>query len=89
MSADALIRELGLEPHPEGGHYAETYRDRPADGGRGALSCIYFLLRAGRDFPRPELRHVLLFGVLLGCALGLRATHGFESIAFSQVRCSV
>jgi predicted cupin superfamily sugar epimerase len=47
MSADALIRELGLTPHPEGGHYAETYRDRPADGGRGALSCIYFLLRAG------------------------------------------
>ncbi|HET6520829.1 MAG TPA: cupin domain-containing protein [Geminicoccaceae bacterium] len=47
MSADALIRQLGLGPHPEGGHYVETYRDRPADGGRGAVSCIYFLLGAG------------------------------------------
>jgi hypothetical protein len=42
-----------------------------AAAGMGAL---YFLLRAGRDFPRPELRHVLAFGVLLGCARGLRAT---------------
>ncbi|HEX2252027.1 MAG TPA: cupin domain-containing protein [Thermoanaerobaculia bacterium] len=47
-AADALIDRLGLRPHPEGGCYVETYRDHPADGsGRGAVSCIYFLLRAG------------------------------------------
>ncbi|MGI9433831.1 MAG: cupin domain-containing protein, partial [Geminicoccaceae bacterium] len=34
-------------PHPEGGHYAETFRDEPADGGRGAATCIHFLLQAG------------------------------------------
>lgn len=28
MSADAIIRSLGLLPHPEGGHFRETFRDR-------------------------------------------------------------
>ncbi len=26
MDATAIIEALGLEPHPEGGFYAETYR---------------------------------------------------------------
>jgi len=47
VSADALIARLGLEPHPEGGHYRETFRDRPASGGRGALTAILYLLKAG------------------------------------------
>ncbi len=46
-NAQALIRQLGMQPHPEGGHFVETYRDRPADGARGALTCIYFLLQVG------------------------------------------
>ncbi|HTJ64655.1 MAG TPA: cupin domain-containing protein [Alphaproteobacteria bacterium] len=45
--ADAIIRMLNLQPHPEGGHFIETWRDRPADGGRGSGTAIYFLLRAG------------------------------------------
>jgi uncharacterized protein len=47
--ADAalVIRALDLRPHPEGGHYRETWRDLPADGGRGAATAILFLLRAG------------------------------------------
>lgn len=40
-----LISRLGLQPHPEGGWFAETWRHEPADGGRGAGSAIYFLLR--------------------------------------------
>ena len=47
MSADDVIRRLGLIPHPEGGHYRETYRHRPADGGRGDATQIYYLLRGG------------------------------------------
>lgn len=43
----ALIERLGMRPHPEGGHYVETFRDQPAEGGRGALTCIHFLLQAG------------------------------------------
>jgi hypothetical protein len=47
MGGDAIIRHLGLRPHPEGGHYRETYRHVAEGGGRGAMTAIYFLLRAG------------------------------------------
>lgn len=39
-----VIRAMELQPHPEGGHYRETSRDIPADGSRGAMSAILFLL---------------------------------------------
>ena len=51
--ASALIDLLGLQPHPEGGHFRETFRSsdtvRPADGrgDRAALTTIHFLLRTG------------------------------------------
>ncbi len=47
MTADEVIALLGLEPHPEGGWYAETYRRQPENGGRSAGTAIYFLLKAG------------------------------------------
>jgi predicted cupin superfamily sugar epimerase len=49
--ADRIIALLNLMPHPEGGHYRETFRDGgppPAgkDGGdRAASTAIYFLLK--------------------------------------------
>ena len=47
MTAGAIIRTLGLEPHPEGGHFKEIYRHAADDGGRGVATSIYFLLREG------------------------------------------
>ena len=48
LTAGEVIRLLGLEPHPEGGHYRETFRDaRIVDGGRAASTAIYFLLARG------------------------------------------
>ncbi|TWB45238.1 cupin domain-containing protein [Nitrospirillum pindoramense] len=47
LNADSIIRLLDLKPHPEGGHYVETYRHTPAQGGRGSSTAIYFLLKAG------------------------------------------
>ena len=45
MTADDIIKKLGLDPHPEGGHYRQTWA---ADGtGRPSGTCIYFLLKAG------------------------------------------
>jgi predicted cupin superfamily sugar epimerase len=38
--AEGLIRALGLQPHPEGGYYAEVYR-------AAAVSTIYYLLPFG------------------------------------------
>lgn len=45
MNADEVIARLALEPHPEGGHYRQTHRS--AGEGRGAVTLIHFLLRAG------------------------------------------
>jgi len=36
-----------MQPHPEGGHYAETFRAAPGPDGRATSTAIYFLLRAG------------------------------------------
>ncbi len=47
MTDDEVIERLGLRPHPEGGWYAETWREPAAEGERAASSAIYFLLRAG------------------------------------------
>jgi uncharacterized protein len=47
LAAEEVIRMLDLAPHPEGGFYRETFRDRPEDGGRGAATAIYYLLRGG------------------------------------------
>ena len=47
LSADDVIRLLGLKPHPEGGHYAETFRDADGPEGRGYSTAIYFLLKRG------------------------------------------
>jgi predicted cupin superfamily sugar epimerase len=44
MTADEIIARLGLQPHPEGGHYRETFR--ASDQPRGASTAIYFLLKA-------------------------------------------
>jgi predicted cupin superfamily sugar epimerase len=47
MNADDIINALSLEPHPEGGHYRETFRDTREIAGRAASTAIYFLLQAG------------------------------------------
>jgi uncharacterized protein len=48
-AADAIITALGLQAHPEGGHYRETFRDTPESGGRGAMTAIYYLLKADEE----------------------------------------
>ncbi len=47
MDADQIIAALGLEPHPEGGYFKETFRDGEPDGARAHSTAIYFLLKAG------------------------------------------
>jgi hypothetical protein len=47
LSAAEVIGLLGLRPHPEGGHFVETWRAEVATGGRAAGTAIYYLLAAG------------------------------------------
>ena len=53
-SADHYIKELNLEPHPEGGFFRETYRSTGSIsasglknfiGSRSFSTCIYYLLK--------------------------------------------
>jgi uncharacterized protein len=47
-SAAEVIRLLDLKPHPEGGHYRQTFRDpRTVDGTRAVSTAIYYLLARG------------------------------------------
>jgi predicted cupin superfamily sugar epimerase len=47
LTARKVIELLGLEPHPEGGFFKETFRDENTNGGRGLSTAIYFLLPEG------------------------------------------
>jgi uncharacterized protein len=47
MTAEQVLLLLGLQPHPEGGHFRETFRDGAGDGGRGGSTAIYYLLGEG------------------------------------------
>ena len=48
LSAREIIRLLGLQPHPEGGHFRETFRDPETDAaGRSVGTAIYYHLEAG------------------------------------------
>jgi predicted cupin superfamily sugar epimerase len=55
VTAEEIVRALGLAPHPEGGFFRETFRaeplpfELPGRGSRSASTSIYFLL-AGDDF---------------------------------------
>jgi uncharacterized protein len=49
VDADEVIRALKLVPHPEGGHYRETWAD-------DASTAIYYLLRSGEESAWHRLR---------------------------------
>jgi len=48
MTPETIIATLKMQPHPEGGHYVETFRDTATDeNGRSRSTAIYFLLKQG------------------------------------------
>ena len=46
-TADEVIAQLKLKPHPEGGYFRETFRDEGGHQGRAHSTAILFLLKAG------------------------------------------
>jgi len=47
LTADQIIAQLDLAPHPEGGFYRQTWVAE--NEGRATGTCIYFLLKAGQE----------------------------------------
>ncbi|MEJ0016039.1 MAG: cupin domain-containing protein [Acetobacteraceae bacterium] len=86
MPADAVIAALKLQPHPEGGHYRETWRDTPPDGSRGAGTAILFLLRAGERSHWHRVDAAELWIWQAGAPLLLREAGGAEHRLGPDVR---
>ena len=71
LDADAVRTALDLAPHPEGGAFRETWRDVPADGGRGVGTAILFLLAAGEISRLHRVDAAELWIWLAGASLAL------------------
>ena len=76
--AASVIAALDLRPHPEGGHFRETWRDVPQVGGRGAGTAILFLLRDGEVSHWHRVDAAELWIWQAGAALMLRRSPGAD-----------
>lgn len=75
------IEQLGLEPHPEGGYFCETYRAKEAipeeglpgrfTGARPFSTAIYFLLPAGQFSAFHRIQSDEMWHFYAGSALSL------------------
>ena len=79
MTADEIIATLNLAPHPEGGHYRQTWAaDSITSGadGRPTATCIYFLLRKGEasHWHRVDAAELWLYHAGAPLILSLAAT---------------
>jgi predicted cupin superfamily sugar epimerase len=74
--AETIIAALGLQPHPEGGHYLETWRAHAPDGGRPSGSAIYYLLRAGERSAWHRVDAAEIWHHYAGAPLELRIAAG-------------
>ena len=73
LTAADVIARLDLKPHPEGGHYRETFRDAALDAkGRSASTAIYFLLARGEHSHWHRIDAVEVWHYYAGSALLLR-----------------
>ena len=83
MDPAELIERLGMQPHPEGGHYVERWRDEPDDGSRGAGTAILFLLREGErsHWHRVDADEIWLFHAGAPLRLEIAATDDDEPTA--------
>jgi predicted cupin superfamily sugar epimerase len=72
-SATEIVARLQLLPHPEGGHYRETFRDPRNDpGGRALSTAIYFLLARGERSHWHRIDAVEIWHYYAGSALLLQ-----------------
>src|ERR1700744_3981943 len=76
LSAADIIARLELRPHPEGGYYRETFRDKRVDvQGRAASTSIYFLLARGDRSHWHRIDAVEVWHFYAGSALTLQIAH--------------
>src|SRR5512139_3606640 len=75
-TAADIIARLELRPHPEGGHYRETFRDENVEAeGRSRSTSIYFLLMRGERSNWHRIDAVEVWHFYAGSPLTLRIAH--------------
>ncbi|MEP5730020.1 MAG: cupin domain-containing protein [Sulfitobacter sp.] len=74
MTADQIITHLDLVPHPEGGHYRQTWVAE--NQGRPTGTCIYFLLKHGESshWHRVDATEIWLYHAGAPLILSMAAT---------------
>jgi hypothetical protein len=83
LSAADVVRLLDLRPHPEGGHFRETFRDPRAVDGRAASTAIYYLLGAGEASAWHRVDAAEVWHFYAGSALALTLSpDGRETLGF-------
>ena len=85
MEADTIIARYKLAPHPEGGHYRETFRASAEDGERSAMTAIYYLLRAGEVSAWHRIDAVEIWHYYSGDPLQLELSHDGITITTRQL----
>ena len=75
-TAADVIRALDLKPHPEGGHYRETFRDTQQVNGRAASTAILFLLARGEKSHWHRIDAVEVWHFHAGAPLELKIVDG-------------
>ncbi|MGV3580470.1 cupin domain-containing protein [Brevundimonas sp.] len=76
MTAAEIIALLDLKPHPEGGHYRETFRDPREVDGRSVGTAIYFLLAEGEASHWHRVDAAEIWHFHAGAPLELRIHNG-------------
>lgn len=72
QQAADIIARLDLKPHPEGGHFRETFRDQGVDAdGRSRSTAIHFLLARGERSHWHRIDAVEVWHYYAGSALTL------------------
>jgi len=75
-TAAEIIAKLDLQPHPEGGHYRETFRDPRMHEGRAASTAILFLLARGERSHWHRVDAVEIWHFYAGAPLKLEIVDG-------------
>jgi len=76
LTAQDVIFTLGLQRHPEGGWYAQTFEDAARADGRARSTAIYYLLESGDSSAWHRVDAVEVWHFYTGAPLRLQISDG-------------
>ncbi|MCZ4346099.1 cupin domain-containing protein [Devosia neptuniae] len=82
LAAKDVIFTLGLQRHPEGGWYAQTFEDESKADGRSRSTAIYYLLERGDVSAWHRVDAVEAWHFYTGAPLTLRVSDGITVDSF-------